>query len=139
MIKCLFTNENFVKLQGDLYKLSDEALRTEAELIQHDFLAWMSVRFNFSEGQIEYLAAIKHGEKKLLAFDISFAVENRLPMSLNKLDHEKYQEKISLAKNKSHTKSANAISYITNGILQLNINCLDMVDRSWVNKPALIP
>jgi len=141
MIKFLFTDENFVKLQGDLYKLSDEALRAEAELIQHDFLAWMSVRFNFSDGQIKYFDAIKHKEKKLLAFDISFAVENRLPMTLNKLDHvnETYHENIGLLKNKSLTKNRNAISYITNGILQINIKCLDVVDRSWISKTSLIP
>jgi len=135
MIKSLFTDENFVKLQGDLYKLSDEALRTEAELIQHDFLAWMNIRFNFSEGQNKYLTALKHSEKKLLAFDISFAVENRLPMILNKLD----QEEISSGKNNALTKSENAISYITNGILQLNINCLDVIDRNWINTPELTP
>ena len=82
-MKLQFNSEGFFALQRELYQLSDDALKIESELIQHNFNHWINHHFELSEVQLKYLESMGQHIRLTLSFDTSFAIENRLPIRLN--------------------------------------------------------
>lgn len=123
MIKFPFDNAGFVALQTQCYQLTDEALRLEAEKISTDFDLWMADNFELTARQLAYLLAIDARAKSLLAFDTSFAIGNRLPISLH-VEGEPNgddQGKIIWPKSSFTAHSGGSIGYEAGGTLQINI------------------
>jgi len=77
-----FTQLGFFEFQQYLHLLSDESLQAESEAIQHNFNTWINVHFEIPIQQQSYLESIDEGIIQILALDTSFAVTNRLPISL---------------------------------------------------------
>lgn len=123
MNKFPFDNAGFLALQTQLYQWSDEALTRESEKIRADFDLWMAANFELSERQRAYLLSIDARAKLLLAFDTSFAIENKLPISL-KVEGEPNgddQGKIIWPKSSLTASSGGSIGYEAGGTLQINI------------------
>ena len=79
-----FTNAGFLSLQIELYQLNDEQLATIAKQVYEHFEDWVNEQFELTEKQLLYLSQIDERAKNLLAFNTSFALANRLPISLAK-------------------------------------------------------
>jgi hypothetical protein len=109
-------------LQNSLYQLNDEVLKIESDRIQHDFTTWLRNYFALTKNQLAFLDALDEKSKKLLSFDISFAVENRLPISLNKPSNSKEDSAKKIICPKNTSAKSGLIGYQTDGILQININ-----------------
>jgi hypothetical protein len=80
--KLKYTVASVQALQKQLYQLSDEQLKIESDEIRHNSILWLNHRFNFNKSQYQTLASIDITEKKKLAYELSFALENRLPIRL---------------------------------------------------------
>ncbi|MFA6276308.1 MAG: hypothetical protein WC622_06140 [Pedobacter sp.] len=123
MKKFPFTNAGFLALQHDLYSLSDEVLKIEADLVLNYFDYWMDNHFELSNNQLSYLKAIDPRAKPLLIFNTSFAIENRLPIILNKArnSNDSEQGKIIWHKSTLSASSGGHTGYKASGALEINI------------------
>ncbi len=81
-MKLNYTVAGILTLQENLYQLSDEKLKKESEDLLHDVILWLKRWLSFSESQFQNLIAIDFHERTKLAFELSFALENRLPVLL---------------------------------------------------------
>lgn len=84
MQKQPFTQAGFVALQAQLYQLNDTLLQLEADAIALNFEHWFFNHFEVSLNQLSFLNEISPKALSFIAKQTSFAVANRLPVSLAK-------------------------------------------------------
>mgnify|MGYP006145825787 CR=1 FL=1 len=84
MEKFEFSPTGVAALCQQLYQLDDTALDVEASFIAVDFKAWAIAHVAFTESQIVYLDELPLATIQFLAFQTSFAVRHRLPITLIK-------------------------------------------------------
>ena len=84
MQKQPFTQAGFVALQAQLYQLNDTLLQLEADAIALNFEHWFFNHFEVSLNQLSFLNEISPKALSFVAKQTSFAVANRLPVSLAK-------------------------------------------------------
>ncbi|RZK51249.1 MAG: hypothetical protein EOO91_21100 [Pedobacter sp.] len=123
MKKFTFNNEGFQALQSELHQLSDEDLAKEALQIEANFTQWVGTNFYLDESQLSYLGAIDPRAQRLLAFNTGFAIANRLPISLNKMENatEEEQGKIIWPKSSLTATSGGRDGFTASGELEINI------------------
>ncbi|TKC10661.1 hypothetical protein FA048_10820 [Pedobacter polaris] len=124
MKKFPFNHAGFQSLQQELYLLSDEVLINEAAQIEINFDQWMNEHFTLSEQQFRYLKTIDPRVKKLLTIYTSFAIGNRLSISLNKAEpsSDDDQGKIIWPKSTLTACYNSNNSYVVSGSLEINIS-----------------
>lgn len=93
MQKQPFTQAGFVALQTELYLLNDTLLQLEADEIALNFKGWMNDHFELSSNQTEFMNQLNPKAVSFLSSQTSFAVANRLPITLAK-EEEEEEEKI---------------------------------------------
>ena len=127
MEKFTFTNEGFIDLQALLYQCSDELLEIEGQLVRNDFNSWIKSHFELTAGQNIYLTGIHPKAKTLIEALTSFAIENRLPIKLNKLVSRAVEDqgKIIWPTNTLTATSGGSIGYTASGTLEINIEYED--------------
>lgn len=119
-----FSNVGFHSLQSELYQLNDEQLLIVSQSVDTNFDHWMKEHFEISEQQFSYLKLIDPKVKKLLSFNTSFALANRLPISLAK-DGEGTgddQGKIIWPKSTLSAKSGGQLGFEASGSLTIHIS-----------------
>lgn len=79
-----FTPEGVQELLQDLYQLPDAELQQEAELVQADFITWVSAHFQLDANQLAFLNGIAEPTLFLMAAQVAFAMYSRLPITLIK-------------------------------------------------------
>ncbi|RYF25072.1 MAG: hypothetical protein EOO42_04510 [Flavobacteriales bacterium] len=123
MKKFPFNNEGFQALQANFYQLSDEELNHEALQIEANFTQWVETNFYLDEKQVSYLGAIDARVQRLLAFNTSFAIANRLPIALNKTENDTKDEqgKIIWPESSLTAISGGADGFTARGSLAINI------------------
>ncbi|MEC3880217.1 hypothetical protein [Parapedobacter sp. 10938] len=77
-----FTPVGVANKMADLYALSDPALLIEADAIRADFRDWVSTNFILDATQQTRLADLNDKWVQIAACQLGFAVENRLPVTL---------------------------------------------------------
>lgn len=86
MQKQPFTQAGFLALQTELYLLNDTLLQLEADEIALNFKGWMNDHFELGASQTEFMNQLNPKAVSFLSSQTSFAVANRLPISLAKED-----------------------------------------------------
>lgn len=81
-MKLQFNNKGLLLLQQQLYKQRDEVLKMQAEQIEYDINSWLINTFELSAAQLDFFKSIDQHLRLLLSLDISFTIENRLPIRL---------------------------------------------------------
>lgn len=125
MQKFPFTNEGFQQLQNALYALTDAALEIEATAIQSDFNNWMNHHFELASSQVDFLQHLDERAVSFIAFKTSFAVGNRLPISLEKADppaDEEEVDKIVWPKSTLSAKAGTNSGFEASGVLTIHID-----------------
>jgi len=84
MKKFFFNEEGLLELQQTLYALDDVQLRAEVSAMEADFSNWILLHFNLNEGQQTFFKKMDTAILNFLASQSSFAVANRLPVSLDR-------------------------------------------------------
>lgn len=84
MQKKPFTQAGFESLQAELYALDDALLQLEADAIVLNFRGWMAKHFELTLAQMTFMNQIDQRCIYFLEIQTSFAVNNRLPISLAK-------------------------------------------------------
>lgn len=124
MKKQPFTNIGFANLQSELYKGPDEQLFLEAEAIKLDFKKWMYNQFELEPSQLKFLSELVPSMIVHLSEQTSFAVANRLPVTLNKSEEGKEGDKPGKIINSKSNFSASAgtsIPFLAEGDLTIEI------------------
>ena len=123
MKKFPFTNEGFQAQQTVLYVLPDAQLKLEATQIKKDFKNWMANHFELAQTQLNFLQELDKRALSLIAFETSFAVANRLAISLNKADPpaDGDIDKIIWPKSTLSAKADKNFGYEASGTLEINI------------------
>jgi len=122
MEKFPFTPLGFLALQEELYLLTDLELKMESTLIQQDFHIWMCTHFELSQDQLLFLTSIDPRAQLLITIQTAFAIENRLPISLNKdANSLTDQGKIIWPNSSLSAKSGGIAGYEASGALIINI------------------
>jgi len=88
MHKQPFTQAGFLALQAQLYQLNDTLLQLEADAIALNFEHWFFNHLDVSLNQLSFLNEISPKALSFIAKQTSFAVANRLPVSLLKDEEE---------------------------------------------------
>lgn len=88
MHKQPFTQAGFLALQAQLYQLNDTLLQLEADAIALNFEHWFFNHLDVSLNQLSFLNEISQKALSFIAKQTSFAVANRLPVSLLKDEEE---------------------------------------------------
>lgn len=88
MQKQPFTQAGFTALQSQLYQLNDTLLQLEAKAIALNFEHWFFNHFDVSLNQLSFLNEISPEALSFIAKQTSFAVANRLPITLAKEEEE---------------------------------------------------
>jgi hypothetical protein len=86
MKKFPFNEAGFIALQEELYQLSDDLLTAQAKQIETTFENWVMTNFELSQSQIDFMKNLDQRYLGFMASQTSFAVGNRLPVSLAKED-----------------------------------------------------
>lgn len=86
MQKQPFTQAGFMALQTELYQLNDTLLQLEADEIAFNFKGWMNHHFELSSSQSEFMNQLNPKAVSFLSRQTSFAVANRLAITLAKKD-----------------------------------------------------
>jgi len=84
MNKFPFNPAGVAALCHHLYLMDDVALAIEATAIESDFKTWTAKWFDLDEGQLLYLNGLPLAALQFLAFQTSFTIGNRLPVTLIK-------------------------------------------------------
>ncbi|TCC94194.1 hypothetical protein EZ428_05290 [Pedobacter frigiditerrae] len=84
MRKFTFNEAGFQALQQELYQLNNDMLAAEAYQIKNAFAAWVLSKFELAQSQIDFLNKLNEAYVVFMAEQTSFAVGNRLPVSLAK-------------------------------------------------------
>lgn len=84
MQKKPFTQAGFESLQVELYALDDALLQLEADAIVLNFKGWMYKHFDLTLSQMNFMDQVDQRCIYFLETQTSFAVNNRLPISLAK-------------------------------------------------------
>lgn len=84
MEKQPFTEAGTKALQQQLYSLNNAELKRQAQSIQTNIKAWAIEHFELNIKQLEYLNSINQQSIDFLAGQTSYAVGNRLPVTLIK-------------------------------------------------------
>lgn len=84
MKKFPFNAAGFQAIQQELYQLDDQLLEAEAEQIKHSFVDWVLARFELAQSQVDFFKRLEERYLIFIAEQTSFAVGNRLPVSLAK-------------------------------------------------------
>ena len=80
------TNEGVQQLLNELYELPQPELQAEADALSTDFRGWVIRHFDLTERQINYLNEMNQKTVDFTAAECSFAMENRLPILLDKAE-----------------------------------------------------
>ena len=88
MHKQPFTQAGFRALQAQLYQLNDTLLQLEADAIVLNFEHWFFNHLDVSLNQLSFLNEINPKALSFIAKQTSFAIANRLPVSLSKDEEE---------------------------------------------------
>jgi hypothetical protein len=121
MMKLEFNNEGFFALQHQLYQLNDEHLKDETDIIRHNFTVWLSHHFDINQRQLAFMEALDQDQLKVIAMDTGFAIENRMPISLNPSDC--YPNGFAIIQQPNMMVQ---LSFYQRETLQLNINISQM-------------
>ncbi|MGY3055238.1 hypothetical protein ACVWYG_003453 [Pedobacter sp. UYEF25] len=116
-----FTNEGFQDLQQQLYVLTDLELESEAAEIRTDFIAWMISNFALQPSQLIFIGGIEVKAARWLAEQTAFAIENRLPISLQKETPEEDDEQGKIIWPKSTLTATAGQGYSASGTLEIHI------------------
>jgi hypothetical protein len=119
-MKFSFDYDGFLALQNELFQMDDEALKIESDLILDDFISWLCNYFMLDENQLIFFHSLDEKAKRLLCIDISFAIENRLPIGWQSPDKINQQQVIS---SKISIIKSRLAGYNDSGILLIYINC----------------
>lgn len=84
MRKQPFTNAGFAAMQKELYSLNDEALAVYVDQIKLSFKAFIQNNFELTVSQFEFLNGLDLSLVSFLKSQTSFALSNRLTISLDK-------------------------------------------------------
>lgn len=101
MQKKPFTQAGFESLQAELYALDDALLQLEADAIVLNFKGWMYKHFDLTLPQMTFMDQIDQRCIYFLETQTSFAVNNRLPISLAKGEPSDDEESGKVIKPKS--------------------------------------
>lgn len=82
-----FTNVGAQQLIEELYDLPQPQLQIEADAAGDDFPAWLQSHFDLSPSQVQYLEQIDQAWIDNAAAETKHALENRLPVELNKQEN----------------------------------------------------
>ncbi|RZK77652.1 MAG: hypothetical protein EOO92_12530 [Pedobacter sp.] len=88
MKKYPLTSAGVEELLAELYELPQPLLEAEADALLENFRGWVIEHFDLSEAQVIYLNQINQKTVDFMAFNSSFAMENRLPIVLDKAAQE---------------------------------------------------
>ena len=121
MKKYPFNNGGFQDLQQQLYVLTDVELEVEAAAIRTDFINWMDSNFDLQPAQLMFIAAIDVKAARWLAEQTAFAIENRLPISLQKETAEEDDEQGKIIWPKSTLTATAGQGYSASGTLEIHI------------------
>ena len=124
MKKFPFDELGFLALQQELYQLSEEALRVESQTIKYSFTTWLPSRFELSIRQLSFLNNMDERDLVFIAEQTSFAVENRLPISLTKEEPPADgddQGKIIYTKSNLTSSNGKTLGFVPGGDLHFKI------------------
>lgn len=122
MQKKPFSQPGFELLQTELYALDDVLLQLEADAIAINFKAWMNQHFELSVKQLTFLNLIDQKAVYFLEMQTSFAVANRLPITLQKTeDDDEKTGKVIKPKSKFTVTADSAGKLSVEGDLEIQI------------------
>ncbi|MES2826676.1 MAG: hypothetical protein V4687_00910 [Bacteroidota bacterium] len=80
-----FTAQGVQDLLSHLYQLPQDELKAEAEGLSLDFRLWMLAHFQLAPSRVKFLNRIDNTTIAFAAMSCSLAIENRLPIILDKV------------------------------------------------------
>lgn len=132
MQKQPFDETGLQNLLQKLYALPDQELSEQAYALRNQPKLWINGHFNLDTDQLQFLQDMPPAAAGFLGLQGGFAIENRLPVTLNRIhsgkrsdDGEPKQDKLFKTVSNLSTESDNNGQIIPGGELNIEVTYFD--------------